>query len=264
LEEIAKRVRAEVLRMTTLAGSGHPGGSLSAADLVVALYFAKMRVNPARPDDRDRDKFVLSKGHACPLLYAVLAEAGFFPREELSSLRKAGSMLQGHPDRRKTVGVEASTGSLGQGLSIANGIALADRLDARASRTYCLIGCGESQEGQVWEAAMSASHYGLDNLCAIVDNNGLQIDGKTSEVMNIEPLGEKWRAFGWNVLHIDGHDFGQIIGALDAAEACRGKPTVIIARTVKGKGVSFMENVCDYHGKPLSEGELKRALEELG
>jgi len=263
LKQLSRQIRASVLEMITTAGSGHPGGSLSAADIVTALYFSKMKHFPKDPENPERDKFVLSKGHACPLLYAVLAEAGYFPKEELSKLRQFGSMLQGHPDRNKTPGVEASTGSLGQGLSIANGIALGDRLSKRTSRTYCLLGCGESQEGQVWEAAMSAAHFKLDNLVAIVDNNRLQIDGKTCDVMNIEPLAEKWKAFGWNVLEIDGHNFGQILEALNEAEKCKGKPTVLVAKTVKGKGVSFMENVCDYHGKAPSQEELAKALGEL-
>lgn len=222
-----------------------------------------MKHSPNDPNDPGRDKFVLSKGHACPLLYAVLAESGYFPKEELSLLRKTGSILQGHPDRCKTPGVESSTGSLGQGLSVACGIALGDRLSRRKSRTYCLIGCGESQEGQIWEAAMSAAHYKLDNLCAIVDNNNLQIDGKTCEVMNIEPVADKWRAFGWNVVEIDGHNFGEILNAFKEARACKGKPTVLVAKTVKGKGVSFMENVCGYHGVALTGEELEKALEEL-
>ncbi len=263
LGEISKTVRREILKMITKAGSGHPGGSLSSTDLVVALYFSKMKHDSGNPTDPERDKFVLSKGHACPLLYAVLAEAGYFPKEELSSLRKLGSILQGHPDRNKVPGIEASTGSLGQGLSIANGIALADRLDKRNSRTYCLLGCGESQEGQVWEAAMAAAHYKLDNLCAIIDKNNLQIDGKTCEVMNIEPVAEKWMAFGWNVIEIDGHNFGEILKAFDESKKVKGKPTMIVAKTVKGKGVSFMENVCGFHGKALTEEELAKAVEEL-
>jgi len=263
LVDLSRSVRREILKMTTAAGSGHPGGSLSSADLVTSLYFSEMNHSPDDPDDPERDKFVLSKGHACPLLYAVLAELGYFPKEELSSLRKTGSMLQGHPDKSKTPGVESSTGSLGQGLSVACGIALGDRLSGRESRTYCLLGCGESQEGQVWEAAMSAAHYKLGNLCAIVDNNNLQIDGKTCEVMNIEPVADKWRAFGWNVLEIDGHNFDEILKAFEQARGCKGEPTVLVAKTVKGKGVSFMENVCDYHGKVLTGEELERALEEL-
>ncbi|MDP6671269.1 MAG: transketolase [archaeon] len=263
LADISKAVRREVLKMTTAAGSGHPGGSLSSADIVTSLYFSEMKQSAKNPNDPERDKFILSKGHACPLLYAILAELEYFPKEELSNLRKISSMLQGHPDRNKTPGVESSTGSLGQGLSVACGIALGDRLSKRKSRTYCLIGCGESQEGQVWEAAMSAAHYKLDNLCAIVDNNNLQIDGKTSEVMNIEPIADKWKAFGWNVLEIDGHNFNEILNAFKEARACKGKPTVLVAKTVKGKGVSFMENVCGYHGMALTAEELERALEEL-
>jgi len=263
LADISRSVRREILKMITAAGSGHPGGSLSSTDLVTSLYFSEMNHFPENSTDPERDKFVLSKGHACPLLYTVLAESGYFPRKELSSLRKTGSILQGHPDKNKLPGVESSTGSLGQGLSVACGIALGDRLSERKSRTYCLIGCGESQEGQVWEAAMSAAHYKLDNLCAIVDNNNLQIDGNTCDVMNIEPVADKWRAFGWNVLEIDGHNFDEILNAFKQARACKGKPTVLVAKTVKGKGISFMENVCDYHGKALNDEELERALEEL-
>ena len=259
----AKEVRREIIRMLTEAGSGHTGGSLSAADIVTALYFYKMRHRPEEPAWRERDRFILSKGHAAPVLYAALALKGYFDRGLLKTLRKIDSPLQGHPSSKTLEGVEISTGSLGQGLSIANGIAMGLRLDGLDSRVYCLLGDGELQEGQVWEAAMSAAHYGLDNLCAIVDNNGLQIDGFCCDVMKIEPLAEKWRAFGWNVLDIDGHDMGRIVDALDEAEGLKGKPTVIVARTVKGKGVSFFEGKAEYHGLAPTKDEREKALKEL-
>ncbi|HYA32335.1 MAG TPA: transketolase [Thermodesulfovibrionales bacterium] len=259
----AKEVRREIIRMLTEAGSGHTGGSLSAADIVTALYFYKMRHRPEEPAWRERDRFILSKGHAAPVLYAALALKGYFDRELLKTLRKIDSPLQGHPSSKTLEGVEISTGSLGQGLSIANGIAMGLRLDGLDSRVYCLLGDGELQEGQVWEAAMSAAHYCLDNLCAIVDNNGLQIDGFCCDVMKIEPLAEKWRAFGWNVLDIDGHDMGRIVDALDEAERLKGKPTVIVARTVKGKGVSFFEGKAEYHGLAPTKDEREKALKEL-
>ncbi|MEW6540447.1 MAG: transketolase [Bacillota bacterium] len=260
----AREIRKHIIRMVAEAGSGHPGGSLSAADIVTALYFNEMRLDPVRPDWPDRDRFVLSKGHAAPVLYAALAERGYFPVAELSTLRKLGSRLQGHPDMRKLPGVEMSTGSLGQGLSAANGMALAARLDGRDYRVYVLLGDGECQEGQVWEAAMAAAHYALENLTAIVDFNGLQIDGPVSEVMALEPLPDKWRAFGWHVLEIDGHDFGQILPALEQARSAGGRPTAIVARTVKGKGVSFMEHGVDWHGVAPKGDQVARALAELG
>lgn len=263
LREHSTRVRIEILKMLTEAGSGHTGGSLSAADIVTALYFYKMRHSPHEPSWKERDRFILSKGHAAPLLYAVLALAGYFDISLLKTLRKVDSPLQGHPSSKMLRGIEVSTGSLGQGLSIADGIALGLRMDSLNSRVYCLLGDGELQEGQVWEAAMTAAHYCLDNLCAIVDNNGLQIDGFCCDVMNIEPLTEKWRAFGWNVIDIDGHDMEQIIDALDEAEQAKGKPTVIIARTVKGKGVSFFEGKAEYHGIAPNREELEKALKEL-
>ncbi len=263
LQKIASNVRCEILAMITHTGSGHPGGSLSAAEVVVALYFHKMRHKPDNPKWDGRDRFVLSKGHACPLAYACLAEAGYFPKSELQNLRKINSMLQGHPDMNKTPGIEASTGSLGQGLSIANGMALALRLDKKENRVYVLLGDGELQEGEVWEAAMFAAHNKLDNLTAIVDKNGLQIDGETKDIMNVEPIADKFKAFNWNVIEIDGHDFAQIINALEEAEKVKGKPTMIVADTVKGKDVSFMENVCDFHGKALNEEQLGKALKEL-
>lgn len=264
LEEKARTIRRDSLIMTTGAGSGHPGGSLSCADLLSVLYFHHLRYDPANPRWEDRDRFILSKGHACPALYSALSLAGFFPREWLRTLRKLGSPLQGHPDSLSTPGVEASTGSLGQGLSIGCGMALAGRLDRRGYRVYVLMGDGEMDEGQVWEAAMFAAHQRLDNLVAIVDRNRLQLDGFTEEIVGLEPLAEKWRAFGWNVREVDGHDLGQVAEALDEAEGVRGKPTVLLARTVKGKGVSFMENQVKYHGTPLTGEELERALRELG
>jgi transketolase len=256
-------LRIEILKMLTAAGSGHTGGSLSAVDIVAALYFCKMRHRPDDPSWRERDRFILSKGHAAPLLYAVLALAGYLDKDLLKTLRRVDSPLQGHPSSKLLKGVEVSTGSLGQGLSIANGIALGLKMDGLPSRVYCLMGDGELQEGQIWEAAMSAAHYRLDNLCAIVDNNGLQIDGHCCDVMNVEPITDKWRGFGWNVLDIDGHNMEQILGALDEAEKIKGMPTVIVARTVKGKGVSFFEGKAEYHGVTPTREELERALKEL-
>ncbi|HET6514463.1 MAG TPA: transketolase [Thermodesulfovibrionales bacterium] len=259
----ARDLRIEILKMLTAAGSGHTGGSLSAVDIVAALYFCKMRHRPDDPSWRERDRFILSKGHAAPLLYAVLALAGYLDKDLLKTLRRVDSPLQGHPSSKLLKGVEVSTGSLGQGLSIANGIALGLKMDGLPSRVYCLMGDGELQEGQIWEAAMSAAHYRLDNLCAIVDNNGLQIDGHCCDVMNVEPITDKWRGFGWNVLDIDGHNMEQILGALDEAEKIKGMPTVIVARTVKGKGVSFFEGKAEYHGVTPTREELERALKEL-
>lgn len=263
LAERARAIRKHILCMITRAGSGHPGGSLSAADIVTALYFHELRLDPRRPDWPDRDRFILSKGHAAPVLYAALAERGFFPVEELDTLRQLGSRLQGHPDLRKLPGVEMSTGSLGQGLAVGNGMALAARLDGRDYRVYVLLGDGEVQEGMVWEAAMASAHYRLDNLVAILDHNRLQIDGPIAEVMSPEPLAEKWRAFGWHVLQVDGHDFSQIIAALTRAKSLKGRPTMIICETIKGKGVSFMENRVEWHGTAPTEEDLARALEEL-
>ncbi|MGD0885401.1 MAG: transketolase [Thermodesulfovibrionales bacterium] len=259
----AKELRREILKMLTEAGSGHTGGSLSAADILAALFFCKMRHQPADPSWRERDRFVLSKGHAAPLLYAVLALTGYFDRALLKTLRRIDSPLQGHPSSKQLKGIEVSTGSLGQGLSIANGIALGLRMDGIPSRVYCLLGDGELQEGQVWEAAMTAAHYRLDNLCAIVDNNGLQIDGFCCNVMSIEPITDKWKGFGWNTIDINGHDMEQIVRALDDAEKTKGRPTVIVARTVKGKGVSFFEGKAEYHGLAPTREELEKALREL-
>jgi len=263
LEKTAKRLRRHVIQMIATAGSGHPGGSLSAADIVAALYFKVMRYDPKNQRWSDRDRFVLSKGHAAPILYAALAECGYFPVEELSTLRKLGSRLQGHTDRALTPGVEMSAGSLGQGLSFGIGIALAGRLDKRDYHVYVLLGDGECEEGQVWEAAMFAPHFQMDNLTAIVDHNGIQLDGRCCDIMGIEPLADKWRAFNWHVLEIDGHDMKQILQALKEAREIKGKPTVVIARTVKGKGVSFMENNVDFHGKAPSTQETEIALKEL-
>ena len=262
LEEKAKQLRRLIIRMLANAGSGHPGGSLSAVDLITCLYFKVMRYNPEDPSWPDRDRFHLSKGHCCPALYAALAEAGYFPLERLWTLRKLGSMLQGHSDRR-TPGVEAASGSLGQGLSVALGMGLAGRLDNRSYRVYCLMGDGETQEGNVWEAAMACAHYNCDNLCALLDYNGFQIDGCIKEIMNLEPVAEKWRSFGWHAVEIDGHNIKEILNALEEAKTVRGKPTIIIARTIKGKGVSFMENVLDFHGRAPTKEEAQIALREL-
>lgn len=263
LKEISKKIRCHVLQMISEAKSGHTGGSLSCADVLTALYFHKMKHNPKDPLWDGRDRFVLSKGHAAPALYAVLAEAGYFPVEELKNLRKIGSMLQGHPDKNKTPGIEVSTGSLGQGLSVSVGMAIAGKMYKKNHRVYVLLGDGECDEGQIWEAAMSASNYKLDNLTAIIDRNGLQIDGPTEKVMSLEPIAEKWKAFGWNVIEIEGHDFSQIINALNEAEKTGMQPTVIIAHIIKGKGVSFMEWVADFHGKAPNEKQLMCALEEI-
>lgn len=261
---MAKTIRRHILTMIAKANSGHPGGSLSAVEILTILYFRIMRHHPFEPDWPDRDRFILSKGHAAPALYAVLAECGYFPTEELASLRQLGSRLQGHTDRNLTPGVEMSAGSLGQGLSFGIGAALAARLDNRDYRVYVLVGDGECQEGQVWEAAMAASHFKVDNLTCIVDHNGLQLDGRVADIMNIEPLKDKWRSFGWHVLEVDGHDLIEIHQALQRARFAKGKPTAIIARTIKGKGVSFMENNVDFHGKAPTTEELERAMTELG
>jgi transketolase len=259
----AKMFRRQILEMTFAAGSGHPGGSMSSIDIVTALYYNVLRVDPKDPNWPDRDRFVLSKGHVCPAVYAVLADLGFFPREALMTLRKSGSILQGHPDMHKTPGIEMSTGSLGQGLSVSCGMALAARLDSKTYRVYCLMGDGEVQEGNIWEGAMLASHLKLDNLTAVLDRNRLQIDGSTEQVMSLDPLPDKWRAFGWNVLEIDGHDMQQILDSLNLAKRTKNRPTIIIANTVKGKGVSFMENQVGFHGRALTKEEMAKAMEEL-
>jgi len=263
LESIAKNIRRSIVSMICEAKSGHPGGSLSIVDVLTALYYDEMNIDPLKPKMEGRDRFVLSKGHAAPALYAVLAEKGYFPKEELMTLRKFGSHLQGHPDMKKVPGVEISTGSLGQGLSVANGMALNAKIFKEDYRVYVMIGDGELQEGQIWEAAMTAAHYKLDNICAFVDSNNLQIDGNVDAVMGVEPLDKKWEAFGWNVLSIDGHNFEEIFSALAAAKACKGKPTLILAKTIKGKGVSFMENVCGFHGTAPTVEERDKALAEL-
>jgi transketolase len=263
LKEMAKRLRRHVITMIATAGSGHPGGSLSAADIVTALYFKVLRHNPQNPQWQNRDRFILSKGHAAPILYAALAESGYFPVAELATLRKLGSRLQGHTDRNLTPGVEMSAGSLGMGLSFAIGIALAARLEHRDYKIYALLSDGECDEGQTWEAALSAAHFKIDNLVAIVDCNQIQLSGWTRDIMNLEPLNQKWQAFGWRTLDIDGHDLNQILTAFQEAKKIKGKPTVIIARTVKGKGVSFMENNVAFHGKAPPPEEAERALKEL-
>ena len=248
--------------MLAKAGSGHPGGSLSAADLITALYFSVLRHDPKNPSWPDRDRFHMSKGHCCPLWYAVLAESGYFPEKELWTLRQLGSILQGHPDRR-TPGVDVASGSLGQGLSVALGISLAAKIDKKDYRVYCLLGDGEIQEGNVWEAAMACAHFKCDNLCAILDYNGFQIDGKVCEIIDLEPLISKWQAFGWHAIEIDGHNMEEILAAYKEAKTIKNKPTMIIAHTVKGKGVSFMENVCDFHGRAPTKEEAEKALKEL-
>ncbi|TYP57856.1 transketolase [Thermosediminibacter litoriperuensis] len=263
LSEIARRIRRHIIEMTAEAGSGHPGGSLSCTDILVTLYFHVMKVDPKNPNWPERDRFVLSKGHAAPALYAVLAEKGYFPTEELKTLRKIDSMLQGHPDMKNTPGVDMTTGSLGQGLSSANGMAIAGKLDGKDYRVYVLLGDGELEEGQVWEAAMAAAHYKLDNLTAFVDHNGLQIDGPITQVMSPEIIQEKFRAFGWHVIDVDGHDFEEIAGAIEEAKNIKGRPTVIVAKTVKGKGVPYMENQVDWHGKAPSREQAEEALKSL-
>lgn len=263
MTHMAKTLRRHIVRMTAKAGSGHPGGSLSSVEIVTALFFHHLRYDPGNPRWPDRDRFLLSKGHAAPLLYAALAEAGFFPVDELLTLRQIDSRLQGHVDVTATPGVEMSTGSLGQGLSIAIGMALAARLDERGYRVYVLLGDGECEEGQVWEAAMAAAHFNVDNMVAIVDRNQQQIDGWTFQIMNTEPLDEKWRSFGWHVIQVDGHDLPQILDALEEAKTVKGKPTVIIAHTTKGKGVSFMENNLDFHGRAPTAKQAEETLKEL-
>jgi len=263
LKKMAAQIRIHIIEMTTNAASGHPGGSLSCTDILTHLYFHKMRIRPDNPDWPDRDRFILSKGHACPAWYAILAERGYFPLDELKTLRRLGSILQGHPSCGHTPGVDVSSGSLGQGLSVANGMALAGRIDNKDYRVYALLGDGETDEGQIWEAAMAATHYKLDNVCAIVDKNGLQLDGRIEDIMNYNPFLEKWEAFGWNALAVNGHDFEELNDAFCRAEETKGKPTVIIAETVKGKGVSFMEHVVDYHGQTATPEQAEIAYKEL-
>ena len=263
MRRTARELRKTILRMLSKAGSGHPGGSLSMVELLVGLYWYALRHDPKRPDWPDRDLFLLSKGHGVPALYAVLAAHGYFPAEELMTLRRYPTRLQGHPERWSVPGIEIASGSLGQGLSMANGVALADRLDRRARRIFCLMGDGEIQEGQVWEAAMTAHHNHLERVCAIIDANQLQQNGPVKEIQDIEPLADKWRAFGWHTIEIDGHDIAQVVRAYDEAGAVRGQPQVIVARTVKGKGVSFMELNPAWHGVAPKPDELERALKEL-
>ena len=259
----AREIRKHVVRMVGAASSGHPGGSLSAADIVTVLYFNEMNIRPDDPEWPDRDRFVLSKGHAAPVLYAALAEAGYFPAGELVTLRRIDSRLQGHPSIRSTPGVEMSTGSLGQGLSAACGMAIAAKLDGAAWRVYALLGDGELEEGQIWEAVMTAAHRRLDNLTAFVDANGLQIDGPVADIKSMERIGDRFAAFGWHVVEIDGHDIPAIMAALAEARNTQGRPTVVVARTVKGKGVSFMENQLGWHGTAPKPDQVRAALAEL-
>ncbi|MEW6227965.1 MAG: transketolase [Bacillota bacterium] len=263
LKRISNELRKAVIDMIYRAGSGHPGGSLSAADIVATLYFDKMRIDPSRPDWEDRDRFIASKGHAAPVIYAVLARLGFFSKDELQTFRQVGSILQGHPDMLKTPGIDMTSGSLGQGLSCGIGMALAARLSGRSYYVYVLLGDGELNEGQIWEAAMAAVKYRVSNLVAICDWNGLQLDGPTDEVMPMGDLPGKWRSFGWNVIEVDGHDVSQISEAIDRAKSNTTGPTIIMARTVKGKGVCFMENNFAWHGKPLGDADYMAAMAEL-
>ena len=263
MQLVAKEIRKDIIEMIYRAKSGHPGGSLSITDIITVLYWKEMNVDPANPKMPNRDRFILSKGHAAPALYGALMEKGYVDKKYVTELRKYGSPLQGHPDMKKLNGVEMSTGSLGQGLSAGNGMAFASRIDNNPFRVYVALGDGELQEGQVWEAAMTTAHYKLDNVVAIVDYNNLQIDGKVSDVMEVYPIADKFRAFNWHVIEIDGHNYEQIIAAFDEARTVKGKPTVIVAKTAKGKGVSFMENNGDYHGKAPSDDEYARAMEEL-
>ena len=266
-KEMAAKIRVDIIKALFKSGSGHPGGSLSSADILTALYFREMNIDPENPQMDGRDKLIMSKGHAAPVQYAALAERGFYPVEDIMSLRKLGSKFQGHPNMEKVPGIEMSTGSLGQGISASVGMALANKIDNNPGRVYVVLGDGELQEGIVWEAVMAASHYGLSNLCAIVDWNGLQIDGFNDDVMTVKPIDEKFKAFGWNVTSIDGHDFQDIFDAFDYARKASsetGKPTAIIAKTVKGKGVSFMENLAGWHGKAPDEEQAKEAVKELG
>jgi transketolase len=260
LEQTAKELRRDVIRMLCEAQSGHPGGSLSAADIVAALYFRVLHHDPENPTWAERDRFIMSKGHAVPIVYAAMAVTGYFPKEELMTLRKLNSRLQGHPSVKDLPGIEASTGSLGQGLSIGLGMALGLRMDAVDSRVFVMMGDGEIEEGQIWEAAMAAAHFKADNLIAILDRNRYQLDGSTDEIMDISPVVEKWKAFGWRVLDIDGHSMYQVVHGLEAAREKTGRPTIIVAKTVKGKGVPFMENDNEYHGKAPSSEEMERAL----
>ena len=264
LQAMSRTVRSDIVTMIHKAGSGHPGGSLSATDLMVGLYFGDViRVDPADPAWTGRDRFILSKGHVAPVLYSVLARKGFFPVEELGTLRKLGSRLQGHPHMQDTPGVDCSSGSLGQGLSIANGLAIGFQKQGMDNRVYCLLGDGELQEGQCWEAIMTAAQHKLDNLCAIADYNHVQLDGRTDDIKDLGDLAAKFRDFGWNVIELDGHDMEQVMNAYAAASQAKGKPTVLVAHTIKGKGVSFMENDCNWHGNAPNDEQLAQALAEI-
>ena len=263
LKKMAVIIRCDIIDMICTAAAGHPGGSLSAADVVTALYFRVMRIDPENPDWPDRDRFILSKGHACPVWYAALAERGYFDKAHLKTLRQMGSILQGHPDMLKTPGIDMTAGSLGHGLPAGLGMALSGKLRQKDYHVFVIIGDGESQEGSIWEASMAAPNFKLDNLTAILDYNHLQNDYSVDDIMPIHPVVDKWQAFGWHVLEIDGHDMAQVVDALEKAKAHQGAPTMIVANTVKGKGVSYMENVCEWHGKAPCQEEADRALEEL-
>lgn len=264
LQTYANKIRQGVIEAVYSAKSGHPGGSLSIAEILAVLYFNQMNIDEKNPKAKGRDRLVLSKGHTAPALYSTLALRGFFDINELKTLRNINSKLQGHPDMKNIPGVDASTGSLGQGLSIANGMALASKMDSEGVRVYCICGDGEIEEGQIWEAAMTSSHYKLDNLCVIIDNNNLQIDGKVNEVMNIYPIDAKFKSFGFEVINVDGHNIPELITAFETAKKTKGKPTAIIANTIKGKGVSFMENEASWHGKAPNDEQYKQAMLELG
>jgi transketolase len=263
LQAIARQIRRDIITMITAAKSGHPGGSLSAVEIVTTLFFDVMKHDPANPKWADRDRFILSKGHACPVLYSAMAECGYTPKDQLNTLRKLGSIYQGHPDVRFIPSLEASTGSLGQGLSLGIGMALAARLNGSPSRTFVVLGDGESQEGQIWEAAMFAPFHSIDNLVCIVDYNKIQLDGFVKDILDLSPLADKWEAFGWHTIVLDGHSIPALQAAFAEAEATKGRPTVLIANTIKGKGVSFMENVPKYHGVAPTEKEMTEALQEL-
>ena len=263
LEKIANDIRINIVKTVYNAQSGHPGGSLSCADILTVLFFNQMNINPEKPNAPERDRFVLSKGHCTPALYSTLARKGYFEEKELENFRKLNSNLQGHPDMNKVPGVDMTTGSLGQGLSVANGMALSSKMDSMGYRVYCLLGDGEIEEGQIWEAAMTASKYKLDNLCVIVDNNNLQIDGNIQDVKGLNKIEEKFISFGFNVIPVNGNNIEQLIDAFDRARVTKGMPTAIIAKTTKGKGVSFMENKAEWHGKAPSEEECKKAIKEL-
>lgn len=264
LENKAKEIRKSIIKQVYFAGSGHPGGSLSIADIMAVLYFDELRINEKEPKWEDRDRLILSKGHCSPALYASLAERGFFEKEELKTFRNIKSNLQGHPDMNKVPGVDMTSGSLGQGLSVANGIAISGKMENKDYRVYCILGDGEIEEGQIWEAAMTSSKYKLDNLCVIIDNNNLQIDGKIADIINPYPIDEKFKSFGFYVLTIDGNNIEEILEGFEQAKLNKNKPTCIIAKTIKGKGVSYMEDQVDWHGKAPNEEQYNKAMEELG